>query len=193
VAKSLQQRWRGPQGRRRTTKRKSSRKPKRYGSQAQERHGTISVINGRCPATGPRSRRNLVAEFARRDVDPLSIGSSVVLYFNSVRASARIVAGAIIDSGDDGYASLDEHDNDMDDDDDLAFQFDGDAGSRRTSARSRKGDERLRVTFQFIATREYVETGPRCSSCRRRARRRLRRLQSGGEGVAVCRVSSGAS
>ena len=41
----------------------------------------------------PRSRRSLVAEFARRDVDPLSIGSSVVLYFNSVRVSAGIVAG----------------------------------------------------------------------------------------------------
>jgi GTPase len=103
------------------------------------------------------SRRSLVAEFARRDVDPLSIGSSVVLYFNSVRVSARIVAGAIIDGGDDGYASLDEHDDD-DDDDDLAFQFD-DTDSRRTSAQSRKDDERLRVTFQFIPTREYVEMG----------------------------------
>jgi GTPase len=112
----------------------------------------------------PHAHRVFIAQFARRDVDPLSIGSAVVVYFNSVRASAKIVAGAITTTSDE----INDTDTDTDDDDDneesqeeAAFVFDEDArgsGRKRTPA---VDDEQLLVTFRFLASREYVATGSR--------------------------------
>jgi len=112
----------------------------------------------------PQASRVFVAQFARRDVDPLSIGSAVVVYFNSVRASAKIVAGAIVVS-DSPLAGSDENDNEQDEDEneDSPFAFDEDAsrGRRTTTAEEHDGDEQLLVTFRFLSSREYVATGSR--------------------------------
>lgn len=98
------------------------------------------------------AQRIFVAEFARRDVDPLSIGSSVVVYFNSVRASAKIIAGAISES------RLMESQSSGGHDDDFMFQF-GEDYEENGHLDDTDIEERLLVTFQFIASREYVEFG----------------------------------
>jgi GTPase len=111
----------------------------------------------------PEARRTFVAEFARRDVDPLSIGSSVVVYFNSVRTSAKIIAGAMAP----GRPDWQEDDNDDDDDDEgFAFRFDddddhgnGNQDSAVVQGRGEEQEEKLLVTFQFMVSREYVQVG----------------------------------
>jgi GTPase len=108
----------------------------------------------------PKARCGFVADFARKDVDGLSIGSSIMMYFNSVRASARVVAGAIpspTDSLPDVFSS-----DTPDDDSGFAFGFDDDGvGDTRQDGGSDDdhAHKRLLVTFQFIASREYVEVG----------------------------------
>jgi GTPase len=99
------------------------------------------------------ARRVFVADFARRDVDPLSIGSSVVVYFNSVRASAKIIAGAISES-----RLMESQSSGIGGDDDFTFQF-GEDYEDNGRLDETDIEERLLVTFQFIASREYVEVG----------------------------------
>lgn len=131
--------------------------------------GTVAVSLVSPPQSGPTSLANAVrkgmvltsqpvavarsfaAEFARRDVDPLSIGSNVVVYFNSVRASARITAGEICDSSAASQSTITG-------DDDFTFQF-GDDYEFGAQYEAPDDEEKLLVTFQFISTLEYVETG----------------------------------
>lgn len=102
----------------------------------------------------PSAHRVFVAQFARRDVDPLSIGSAVVVYFNSVRASAKIVAGAIVAS-----EEVDEsHDESHDEEEAFALDDEDEDENEQEEA---KVDERLLVTFRFLAAREYVAVGSR--------------------------------
>ena len=110
----------------------------------------------------PKACSVFEAEFARQDVERLSIKSGVVIYTNSVRASAKVMAGSIIDSDDDDHphdvspqrssrgsrAERDGFGLVFKDDDSVDFE------TRATS-----GGARLLVTFQFIASREYVEAG----------------------------------
>ena len=98
----------------------------------------------------PRAHRVFIADFARSDVDAISIGSSLVVYFNSVRTSAKVIAGAIPEH----HISAQRAEHGEDDDNGFAFSFDHDEGSE-----SQEHEPRLLVTFRFLASREFVEVG----------------------------------
>lgn len=107
----------------------------------------------------PVARKGFVAEFARSDVDTLSIGMSVVVYVASVRASAKVIAGAVPedDSLESSTGSLLQI---SDEDDDLAFTFDQEADeSPKDAIEKPERVRRMLVTFQFIATKEYLDNG----------------------------------
>ncbi|KAF2664904.1 P-loop containing nucleoside triphosphate hydrolase protein [Microthyrium microscopicum] len=117
------------------------------------------IRKGMILATGPhlQARRTFAAEFSRRDVDPLSIGSGVVVYFNSVRASAKIIAGAMVQEPE-AEAPNDDDGALLSDEEELAFGFEDDLGNQ-AARMLRERDEKLLVTFQFIASREFVQVG----------------------------------
>jgi hypothetical protein len=120
-----------------------SSNPAQSSSLTKVRKGMV-VANGT-----PLAHGTFVADFARRDVDSLSINSNVVVYFNSVRASARITAGAMPEHHNASPpGQKDYYDNGF------AFGFEDDDGNE-----VQEDQPRLLVTFQFLASREYVEVG----------------------------------
>ncbi|QDS71336.1 hypothetical protein FKW77_002160 [Venturia effusa] len=118
----------------------------------------VRLRKGMVMASGtPVAKKGFIAEFARSDVDGLSIGMGVVVYLASVRASAKVLAGTIPD--DDCYPSNEaEYGADVEDEEDgFGFSLDEVPGTpQNTEIRS---SPRLLVTFQFITSREYVEDG----------------------------------
>jgi GTPase len=97
----------------------------------------------------PRAKRVFAAEIARADAESLSIGQVVVVYFASVRASAKVIAGTDPDDADSASIhSLGE--------DSLGFSFEN---YEHFTEQGKKLGARMLVTFQFIASREYVEVG----------------------------------
>ena len=131
---------------------------------------TIGIAARMSAASLPRVRKGMVvgaaplsaaraftAEFARRDVEMLSIGAAVVVYVASIRASARVVAGAVADGGGATPAVSPAREPR---DDEPAFDF-GAEEAGEFDAASALLAPRLLVTFQFIASREYVEVGSR--------------------------------
>jgi hypothetical protein len=100
----------------------------------------------------PQAKRGFIAEFARSDVDDLSIGMGVVVYLASVRASAKVLSGTIPDDDRNTY-----QDESGSDDEGFGFALD-DVASSQHMVKS-NDNPRLLVTFQFIASREYVEDG----------------------------------
>jgi hypothetical protein len=102
--------------------------------------------------------RVFTAEFARHDVEMLSIGAGVVVYIASVRASAKVIAGAVAESADSpGFSIARNRDTQ---DDAFDFGFEDDSGVEVGSNHETK-TTRMLVTFQFLASREYVEPGSR--------------------------------
>lgn len=124
---------------------------------------TSRIRKGMVIAQGlPTAKKGFVAEFARSDVDGLSIGMSVVVYAASIRASAKVVAGAVPE--DEQMSSSIESLEHMttEDEDDFAFGFDADVDATSHRSIIREKEEkvpRLLVTFQFLATKEYLEEG----------------------------------
>jgi len=111
----------------------------------------------------PRAVRVFSARFGKRDVQDLHVGAAVVVYVASVRASAKVIAASIEDENLTGVLShaQDVAEKDGDGDDDafgFGFEDDVDAGTNRDDETGRS-DRPLIVTLQFIAAREYVETG----------------------------------
>ncbi|OJD34641.1 gtp-binding protein 2 [Diplodia corticola] len=133
----------------------------------------------------PQSCRAFVARFAGEGVRSLIVGSLAVTYIASVRASAKVIAIAIDDGGggdgkkrrkaqkDGSGAEANGKERDGGDD---AFGFafdeseDGDeeASGGEADDVDRDGgggggesDEGTLVTFQFVATREFIEVGAR--------------------------------
>jgi len=102
--------------------------------------------------SGLNAVRVFTAEFARHDVEMLSIGAGVVVYIASVRASAKVIAGAVAESADSPGFS---HNRDIQDDA-FDFSFEDDSGGEGGSNHETK-TTRMLVTFQFLASREYVE------------------------------------
>jgi hypothetical protein len=97
----------------------------------------------------PRAKRVFVAEVARLDAESLSIGQVVVVYLASVRASAKVIAGTDPDDADNASIySLGEES--------LGFSFEND---EHLTEQGKKLGAQMLVTFQFIASREYVEVG----------------------------------
>jgi len=116
------------------------------------RKGMVLARSGLNPA------RVFTAEFARHDVEMLSIGAGVVVYVASVRASAKVIAGAVAESADSPGFSI-AHNRDIQDDA-FDFGFEDDSGNEGGSNHEAK-TTRMLVTFQFLASREYVEPGSR--------------------------------
>lgn len=102
--------------------------------------------------------RIFTAEFTRRDVEMLSIRAAVVVYIASIRASAKVIAGAVADSGDPGKTIFSPVKRTHDDG--FGFGFEDDSGAEVDTD---SGDQQAKmlVTFQFLASREYVEVGSR--------------------------------
>ena len=125
----------------------------------------MRIRKGMVLANGtPQSCRVFEAEFARQDVEGLSIRSGVVVYTASVRASATVIAGAVVDDNDEGRDSLlpsnvkkpvggSGFSFGYDDDDD------DDVHNNDVEARLGHKEARILVTFHLIASREYVEVG----------------------------------
>ncbi|KAH7039051.1 hypothetical protein B0J12DRAFT_245786 [Macrophomina phaseolina] len=120
----------------------------------------------------PHSCRAFVARFAGEGVRNLIVGSLAVTYIASVRASAKVVAIAIDDGGaKQQQLTMGEGKKDDDDvrkeDDGFGFAFEdededsgiGDADGQAERGKSR--EESTLVTFQFVATREFIEVGAR--------------------------------
>ncbi|KAK8163061.1 hypothetical protein BKA80DRAFT_203595 [Phyllosticta citrichinensis] len=122
---------------------------------ARIRKGMVLVLG---PANPP-SHRSFVARFATAAVRNLIVGSLVVTYIASVRASAKVVAIAI---DDDDESERTARSIRRDDDKDDAFGFFG-AGDDDDDNDSNVDDvsesEATLVTFQFVATREFLEPG----------------------------------
>lgn len=97
------------------------------------------------------------AVFARSDVDGLSIRSNVVIYTASVRASARIIGGAVVEST--ALQQPTSHATDYNKEDGLFSLDDADDLSQPEQANGNGADHQLAVTLQFLASREYVEPG----------------------------------
>jgi hypothetical protein len=113
----------------------------------------VRLRKGMVLASGsPQAKKGFIAEFARSDVDGLSIGMGVVVYLASVRASAKVLAGTVPDDDRETYQVESESD-----DDGFGFALDDVVSSQHTA--KTKNDPRLLVTFQFITSREYVEDG----------------------------------
>ncbi|KAK7540552.1 uncharacterized protein J3D65DRAFT_549403 [Phyllosticta citribraziliensis] len=124
---------------------------------ARIRKGMVLVLG---PANPP-SHRSFVARFATAAVRNLIVGSLVVTYIASVRASAKVVAIAIDDDDEsERTARSIRHDDNNDD----AFGFfgagdDDDDDDDDSNVDDLSESEATLVTFQFVATREFLEPG----------------------------------
>lgn len=117
----------------------------------------VRLRKGMILASGsPEAKKGFVAEFARSDVDGLSIGMGVVVYLASVRASAKVLAGTVPD---DDCEVLEIAEFGSDNEDGFGFTLDEDDITSPQHVSKPRINPRLLVTFQFIASREYVEDG----------------------------------
>ncbi|KAK8198900.1 hypothetical protein BKA81DRAFT_365151 [Phyllosticta paracitricarpa] len=115
----------------------------------------------------PPSHRSFVARFATAAVRNLIVGSLVVTYIASIRASAKVVAIAIDDDEDESTARKNRRDGDDDDDEnDDSFGFfgggdddDDDEDPSGSDVDDVTDGQATLVTFQFVATREFLEPG----------------------------------
>ncbi|KAI9697867.1 MAG: hypothetical protein M1820_007654 [Bogoriella megaspora] len=113
----------------------------------------------------PRARHSFVAKFARRDIETLAVGSPVLVYIASVRASAKIVAARMPDEDEDH----DTRDTDVRsrqvfrraDDDGFGFGIPANPMPDLPDDNNTGDDfsSNLLVTFRFDHSREFIETG----------------------------------
>lgn len=89
-----------------------------------------------------------------RNVKDLSVGSAVLLYIASVRASSKVIAIAA-----DPSTPIDECKGAEDNDDADAFGFGFDDEVEHVEDEGRASTTPIVATFQFIASREFVEMG----------------------------------
>lgn len=99
----------------------------------------------------PKASKVITVRFEReqaREAKGLGIGSAVVVYIASVRASSKVISVSTDPAAEQSSKQEDEEDA-------FGFGFDDEAdhepGSEETSSTT--------VTFQFIASREFVEVG----------------------------------
>ena len=135
--------------------------------------GTLGVVPLSAPISGsalalirrgmvltaetPRASRSFVAEFARTDMETLAVGTIVLVYFASVRATAKIIAARLPDDKFEAAArERQQHDTGIDDEEAFGFEMMGD-GSGDSSGEEEAAT--LLVSFRFDHSREYVETG----------------------------------
>ncbi|KNG47590.1 gtp-binding protein 2 [Stemphylium lycopersici] len=110
----------------------------------------------------PKAHRGITVRFRAQQADGvkhLGVGSAVVVYFASVRASSKVVSVALEPCARTGPSSLSNHaeHDDGDDDEGFGFGFDDEVAQRQPSLDS--APPAVMVRFQFIASREFVEAG----------------------------------
>ncbi|KAL1628473.1 hypothetical protein SLS56_005924 [Neofusicoccum ribis] len=140
--------------------------------QGRIRKGMILARLSISDAPSPQSCRAFVVRFTCEGVRSLIVGSLAVTYIASVRASAKVIAIAIDDSDDEIHTRRNEKSKGASKEDDVfgfAFEEDehrhngdgeddnGDADTSQ-SGKSRNEESTL-VTFQFVATREFIQVG----------------------------------
>lgn len=117
----------------------------------------VRIRKGMVIASGsPRACRTFTARYTGMEARELTVGTSVVVYVASVRASARVISLSLdgFSPSDEGPAPPEENN------DDGAFDFGFDDDDHRDNgAPSSTHDVRTLITFRFIASREYVEVG----------------------------------
>ena len=102
----------------------------------------------------PSARRGFLAEFARTDVETLAVGTTVIVYVASVRATAKIVAARVPD--DKFETARYRHNQSGSDDYEASFDFEMESDG---SDESNDEFSTLLVSFRFDHSREYVEGG----------------------------------
>lgn len=137
--------------------------------QGRIRKGMVLVRPSNDGSNPAASCRAFVARFAGEGVRNLIVGSLAVTYIASVRASAKVVAIAIDDGDGKQHLKRENSSNDASrkEDDGFGFTFEGDDDGEDSSSGdadgakngARHGDESTLVTFQFVATREFIEVG----------------------------------
>jgi len=119
----------------------------------------VRVRKGMVLANGaPRARRAINVRFSGRSVagvKGLGVGSAVVVYVASVRASAKVVVVA----AEDHRRSAARSGGVKDDDEDAAFGFGFDEDVNGFGGGAEGEADSTVVTLQFIASREFVELG----------------------------------
>lgn len=109
----------------------------------------------------PKAHRLVTVRFAgasAQAVKSLTIGSAVVVYFNSVRASSKVVSVAPALDAKDGSAVTSHNLADGDEDEGEGFGFGFDEEPTDDPSVGGNHGTATDVTFQFIASREFVET-----------------------------------
>ncbi|KAL1800320.1 hypothetical protein ACET3X_000662 [Alternaria dauci] len=104
----------------------------------------------------PKAHKIITVRFEEKQaeyVKQLSVGSAVVVYVASVRASSKVLS-VTTEQTEFGH-SMNEARNDADEDDTFGFGFDDEVEEPKTAT----VPPAVIVTFQFIASREFVEVG----------------------------------
>ncbi|OCK86198.1 hypothetical protein K432DRAFT_377013 [Lepidopterella palustris CBS 459.81] len=119
----------------------------------------VRVRKGMVLADGaPKAMRVIEVRFTNKTVGGiknLSVGTAVVMYVASVRASAKVLAVAVEDGQHQGSSVGTIHDDEADA---FGFGFDDEDGDDSMNT-DQGANEATIVTFQFIASREFVEFG----------------------------------
>ncbi|KAF2267655.1 hypothetical protein CC78DRAFT_456710 [Lojkania enalia] len=118
----------------------------------------VRIRKGMVLANGePKANRIIAVKFSGTNaeaVKSLTVGSAVVLYIASVRASAKVLSHANRTAATTtGSASLEA----IEDDDAFGFGFDDEANTSNVNPGIRT--DSMVVVFQFIASREFAEIG----------------------------------
>lgn len=107
-------------------------------------------------AREPKAHKVIAVRFEEKQaegVKDLGVGSAVVVYIASVRASSKVLSVAAERT--EGTHSTNDTRNSADEDDAFGFGFDDEAEEPTTVV----APPVVIVTFQFIASREFVEMG----------------------------------
>ncbi|KAI9685272.1 MAG: hypothetical protein M1822_004645 [Bathelium mastoideum] len=126
------------------------------------------IRRGMVLTTGrPRARQTFVAEFARRDMENLAVGTTVLVYCASVRATAKIIAARMPDDTCEPalHGRHDKQRGGLGEDDggaaalEFGFGFGFEIGKDDSGPDSGGEGGSLLVSFRFDHSREHVETG----------------------------------
>ncbi|KAF2237436.1 hypothetical protein EV356DRAFT_462272 [Viridothelium virens] len=134
---------------------------------AMSRRGMVVLDAAAAHDAPPRARAGFVAEFAKRDLETMAVGTTVLVYVASVRATARIVAARVPDEDGEGeegkYGRVSQGMHC--DDDAFGFEMGSSDGHGKNGDEADEDDNTgnevttLLVSFRFDHSREYVETG----------------------------------
>lgn len=113
-------------------------------------------------AREPKAHKVITVRFEDKQAHcakDLGVGSAVVVYIASVRASAKVVSVAAVRSNSSASPPDQAKHSGDDEDDGFGFGFDTEPDDHSLQDTLETGPPSVMVTFQFIAAREFVEVG----------------------------------